>query len=164
MLLDMIRSDVPVTFFAGERLGETGGTVKWSAMEELFQTMAIFQVQFNCVVGQDSSLVAAFLTGFVIELLNQGSEMIMQPLGQHARAGTKRASHIKLIDNSFANEGALVGQLVQDISELGLYLKGDDCRFSVLLGHDVLWRLLCIHFSFSGIAKQCAYFSVAACF
>jgi len=77
MLLDLIFRNVPAAIVTGTGLRKAWVAIEWAAMEELLQAFAIFGIQFNRAVGQNRSLVATFLAGFVIQLGHQRGEVIV---------------------------------------------------------------------------------------
>lgn len=135
MPFDVIRGNVPTAVVTGVGFGVAGIAVERPAVEELFEALAILGVQLGGGISQDCSFVATFFTSFVVELVDKRREMIVQPLGEHAGTGAERASHVELVDDGFANEGALVGKLVEDVGEFGFNFEGDDGSFGVLFGH-----------------------------
>ena len=87
MLLDMIWGDMPAAIMTGHGLGVARRTVERPTMEELFQSMAIFGMQFRSGTGQDGGFVATLVASFVVELVHQRRIVIVQTLGQHACPG-----------------------------------------------------------------------------
>src|SRR5262249_55917960 len=126
VLAGLVGTDMPATFSAWWRLGIAGLAIKRTAVEELLKSGAVVHGEVARIGGRDGFLGAAPVAMSVVKLHKERREVVVQPLGQEARAVAQRTGHVQLGDDCFADEGAFVRQFVEDVGQFTFDFEGND--------------------------------------
>src|SRR5262245_35096483 len=121
---DVFLVDVPAAGGARRCLLETAVAVERTAEEELLQPDVVLLRQ-RAGVERQVDLGAAAVAGVLVVLADQRSVVVVNAARHHTLAGTERTGRAELSLDGAADEGALVGERVEQVGQVFLNLEGD---------------------------------------
>src|SRR5262245_49798058 len=106
-----------------------------TAIEVLFEPFLEFRREIAGVARQ-SEVIAAALAFLLVPLGQERRVMVVRPTAHLAGAVAQRTSHAHHGRNRLSDEGAFVGQLIQERGEFFLDFECNDIRFRRLASHE----------------------------
>ncbi len=134
VLVNEVGGDVPAAVVAAGRLVIAAVAVQRAAEEELLQPAPCLIVEIAGVQRQVQR-VAAAVAAPRAEAIQQRGVVVVQASRHHSLAVTQRTGDAELGRDGLADEGALVGQLVEQLGQLALDLEGHDRSLGRLACH-----------------------------
>jgi hypothetical protein len=135
------RLDVHTAIVARWLFGVARLAIERAAVKELLEPRALTIVQMDEIPGQSLPIATAVALANVV-FVQKRCVVVVDPFGYDPRSGAKRAGHSQLSHDRFADESALVGQLVEEMSQFFFGFEGDNLRFRGTSGHKlgtILW-------------------------
>jgi len=134
MLGEESRLDVHAAIVTRRLLAVAGLAIEGPAVEELLEPRAFPIIQMDEVARQRLAFTAAVALANVV-LVQKRCVMVVNSLGHDAGPSAERTGHPQLGHDRLADKCALIGQLVQKMSQFFFGFEGDNLRFRGASGH-----------------------------